>query len=78
VNRPHQCIQVDDLPERIASAACPAATATDRERLIRALAETHWNKSKAAEKLSWSRMTLYRKMVKYGISHSGKTMTTGG
>jgi DNA-binding NtrC family response regulator len=38
-----------------------------------ALFATKWNKSKAAEKLHWSRMTLYRKMAKYHIAyHDGK------
>jgi DNA-binding NtrC family response regulator len=76
VNRPHQCIDVQDLPDRIATATWPAA-ASDRERLMRALTETQWNKSKAAEKLCWSRMTLYRKMLKYGIRDSEKTMAGG-
>jgi DNA-binding NtrC family response regulator len=40
----------------------------ERDRLIAALLHTSWNKTKAAQKLQWSRMTLYRKMVKYGIS----------
>jgi DNA-binding NtrC family response regulator len=40
----------------------------ERERLVEALCSTHWNKSRAAEKLHWSRMTLYRKMAKYCIS----------
>lgn len=40
----------------------------ERDRLIAALLNTRWNKTKAARKLQWSRMTLYRKMVKYGIS----------
>jgi transcriptional regulator of acetoin/glycerol metabolism len=39
----------------------------ERERLISALLSTSWNKSRAAEELHWSRMTLYRKMAKYGI-----------
>ncbi|WP_338639515.1 sigma-54 dependent transcriptional regulator [Burkholderia pyrrocinia] len=39
----------------------------ERERLIAILQETNWNKSKAAEKLSWSRMTLYRKLSKYAL-----------
>jgi DNA-binding NtrC family response regulator len=30
----------------------------------------NWNKSKAAEQLHWSRMTLYRKMAKYHILES--------
>ena len=40
----------------------------ERERLLRALSSTNWNKSKAADKLQWSRMTLYRKLAKYNIS----------
>jgi transcriptional regulator with PAS, ATPase and Fis domain len=40
----------------------------ERDRLLAALFHTSWNKTKAAQKLQWSRMTLYRKMVKYGIS----------
>jgi len=43
----------------------------ERERVLYALASTHWNKSQAAKVLHWSRMTLYRKMTKYRIqSHS--------
>lgn len=39
----------------------------ERDRLLAALFSTNWNKSKAAQKLHWSRMTLYRKMAKYQI-----------
>lgn len=42
----------------------------ERDRLIAALLETNWNKSRTAEKLQWSRMTLYRKMAKYNINSS--------
>jgi transcriptional regulator with PAS, ATPase and Fis domain len=38
------------------------------DQLMCALLATNWNKSKAAEKLRWSRMTLYRKMARYNIS----------
>jgi transcriptional regulator of acetoin/glycerol metabolism len=38
------------------------------DRILRALSESGWNKSKAADILSWSRMTLYRKMERHGIS----------
>ncbi len=41
---------------------------TERDLLISALFSAKWNKSKAAEKLHWSRMTVYRKIAKYGIS----------
>jgi DNA-binding NtrC family response regulator len=40
----------------------------ERDRLLWALSVTNWNKSKAASKLHWSRMTLYRKMARYNIS----------
>ena len=39
----------------------------EREQIISALTETRWNKSKAAENLRLSRMTLYRKISKYNI-----------
>lgn len=39
----------------------------ERELLISALFSTKWNKTKAAEMLKWSRMTLYRKIAKYHI-----------
>jgi DNA-binding NtrC family response regulator len=40
------------------------------DRLLAALFETRWNISRAADKLHWSRMTIYRKMEKYSISKS--------
>jgi DNA-binding NtrC family response regulator len=45
----------------------PADEGTDRDKVIRALVSTNWNKSKAARTLRWSRMTLYRKMALYRI-----------
>jgi len=42
----------------------------ERELLISTLFSTKWNKTKAAEMLNWSRMTLYRKIAKYHISGS--------
>jgi DNA-binding NtrC family response regulator len=45
----------------------------DRDRLLSALASTNWNKSRAAQELHWSRMTVYRKMAKYHITRSGET-----
>jgi DNA-binding NtrC family response regulator len=40
----------------------------ERSLLLSALFDTSWNKTKAAQQLQWSRMTLYRKMVKYKIT----------
>jgi transcriptional regulator with PAS, ATPase and Fis domain len=70
------CLQDDqihftDLPallrEKVATTAAISAT-TEREQLVSALLVTNWNLSKAAKQLSWSRMTIYRKMAKYRIS----------
>jgi DNA-binding NtrC family response regulator len=43
----------------------------ERELLIATLFSTKWNKTKAAEMLNWSRMTLYRKIAKHHISGNG-------
>jgi len=40
----------------------------ERNQLLTVLSETNWNKSAAAQRLQWSRMTLYRKMAKYQIT----------
>jgi two-component system response regulator HydG/two-component system response regulator AtoC len=39
----------------------------ERTQLLSSLCATNWNKSKAAQQLHWSRVTLYRKMWKYHI-----------
>jgi DNA-binding NtrC family response regulator len=41
----------------------------ERELLLAALFSTKWNKTEAAEKLHWSRMTLYRKLRKHQIAN---------
>jgi len=68
-------VQVHDLPARLHHAAHEACLSPDeRERLVDALCATQWNKSRAAEKLHWSRMTLYRKMAKYQVSQMPATL----
>jgi DNA-binding NtrC family response regulator len=44
----------------------------EKKKILAVLLETKWNKSSAAQKLNWSRMTLYRKMTKYNIVDNGK------
>lgn len=63
-----------DLPEDLRRSVCVDKTnrLTDRELLVSALLSTNWNKSKAAKKLKWSRMTVYRKMAKYHVHQSTK------
>jgi transcriptional regulator of acetoin/glycerol metabolism len=43
----------------------------EQDRILDALLATNWNKSLAAQKLHWSRMTLYRKLAKYGLDERG-------
>jgi DNA-binding NtrC family response regulator len=78
IGKPSRRISIADLPEqfrrRIAAAATPAQN--ERERILSALFATNWNKSRAAQKLSWSRMTLYRKMHKYRVEEDHKVALT--
>lgn len=61
--------QFVELPELFCSAVegKDGAPSGEAERILGALSTAHGNKSKAADMLSWSRMTLYRKMERYGI-----------
>jgi transcriptional regulator with PAS, ATPase and Fis domain len=72
-----ECICVD-APELVTLAHLPAplrpvvtepsaAPLTDRELIMSALLATNWNKTQAAARLHWSRMTLYRKLHKYNL-----------
>jgi DNA-binding NtrC family response regulator len=67
-----------DLPPAFRGAPGSAGvpeTAGERDRLIAALSETRWNKSKAAARLHWSRMTVYRKMAKYRLVETRRIAT---
>jgi two-component system response regulator HydG len=71
VDPPKGPIRFQDLPSAFAKLLEPyhRATSSERDRLLRALAATHWNKAEAARTLNWSRMTLYRKLSQYNISY---------
>jgi transcriptional regulator of acetoin/glycerol metabolism len=63
-------ITFDDLPEYLhPQSRARTPVTTEKDRLISALVSVNWNKSKAAERLKWSRMTLYRKMAKHGVTN---------
>jgi DNA-binding NtrC family response regulator len=62
-------ISPQDLPAQFRSCS-PETLSSERERLIAVLSATHWNKSKAAQQLRCSRMTVYRKIAKYEIRQS--------
>jgi transcriptional regulator with PAS, ATPase and Fis domain len=70
---------ISNLPESIRQPhqAEERVTLTERELLLSALYSVNWNKSKAAEQLHWSRMTLYRKMAKYHIRESKAGQSRG-
>jgi len=63
-------VHAEHLPRRLREVIQPDRTLPpdERDRLLEVLCSTQWNKSRAAETLRWSRMTLYRKMAKYRIS----------
>ncbi len=71
IDSPYERISRCDLPEPIRGRemAKGSSDQSDRESLLAALSAANWNKSKAAEQLQCSRMTLYRKMEKYRISN---------
>ena len=73
VNSPSLRITCADLPEQFQRRLNEAEglPRDERERLLSALFATNWNKSRAAQKLHWSRMTVYRKMTKYLITRTG-------
>ncbi len=70
IDPPAEKIDVSDLADTMQSTqAHPRAGGPEeRELLLYTLSQTNWNKSQAAERLQWSRMTLYRKIAKYHIS----------
>jgi DNA-binding NtrC family response regulator len=72
---PASRIGLADLPEpfRRSLAGGPQASPGELDRLLSALLETNWNKSQAAHKLHWSRMTLYRKLARYHLTEGGQT-----
>jgi DNA-binding NtrC family response regulator len=55
----------------------PGCSADEKDAIMSALCETKWNKSRAAQKLHWSRMTLYRKLAKHHILTSRSEIDRG-
>lgn len=69
INLPREKIDYADLPQLFRKKLEDTLGLPQEERrhIVSALLETRWNKSAAAQKLKWSRMTLYRKLTKYHI-----------
>jgi DNA-binding NtrC family response regulator len=62
-------ISFADLPEQFRRRVVETQSISSDEHypLLSVLISTNWNISKAAQKLNWSRMTVYRKMAKYRL-----------
>jgi two-component system, NtrC family, response regulator AtoC len=73
IDPPQGPIDMECLPDHFhcypATTADPEQPEDERERLLAVLTATLGNKSEAAKQLQWSRMTLYRKMMKYEVSY---------
>lgn len=69
INGPSDMITFRDLPKPFQQMFYGGdfRPKSERDQVLSALFAANWNKSKAAEKLNWSRMTLYRKMAKHQI-----------
>lgn len=77
VNHPSRWIDVEDFPELLDHGSQEEVPQqTERDRLLAVLFATNWNKSKAAQQLHWSRMTLYRKIEKYHLVSSPHTVAS--
>jgi len=69
VNPPPKIIDIPDLPLQFRRNLKLSDSTIDNERryIVSTLISTNWKKAEAAGKLNWSRMTLYRKIIKYKI-----------
>ncbi|MEW6518213.1 MAG: sigma-54 dependent transcriptional regulator [Thermodesulfobacteriota bacterium] len=69
INGPGETITFSDLPKPFQQMFYGGdfRPRSERDQVLSALFAANWNKSKAAERLNWSRMTLYRKMAKHQI-----------
>ena len=69
INLPQKEIAYADLPKLFQQKLKETENVPmfERKHILSALLETKWNKTEAARKLHWSRMTLYRKITKYHI-----------
>jgi DNA-binding NtrC family response regulator len=69
VNPPRKIIDIPDLPRQFRRQLGKSGSIDGNERryIVSTLISTNWKKAEAASKLNWSRMTLYRKIIKYKI-----------
>lgn len=77
IDPPNGNVSLNNLPDAFQRlfANYVSDVVPERERMVSALYQTNWNKSQAAAKLNWSRMTLYRKLEKYQINDPAECHT---
>jgi transcriptional regulator with PAS, ATPase and Fis domain len=64
----YHSLNVSQHPDfKMKTRSTPTIGFSEREALSEALRITKWNKTKAAQMLSWSRMRIYRKIVEYEL-----------
>ena len=73
IDPPRGAIRMDHIPDAFVrlQRSFDASGKDERARIRAALDRTDWNRAEAARALSWSRMTLYRKMTKYEMTRGG-------
>jgi len=76
VNSKRAVIGLRDLPPPLLAIVSDARESDEKRRLTDTLLAMNWNVSKAAQKLNWSRMTVYRKLALYKIGRESG-VTTG-
>ena len=74
IDPPEGPIGLHDIPAAFGRlhASYAVTGEAERSRIVAALEKTDWNKAAAAKALSWSRMTLYRKLTKYHVTRGGQ------
>jgi len=72
IDPPSGLVSFENLPNTFARIFQRKGASNERDRIISALCAADWKKAKAADLLKISRMTLYRKMEKFGISCRGR------
>lgn len=73
IDPPRGAIRRDHIPDAFVrlQRSFDRSGKDERARIRAALDRTDWNRAEAARALSWSRMTLYRKMTKYEMTRGG-------
>jgi transcriptional regulator with PAS, ATPase and Fis domain len=73
VNSEGGIIRRQDLPSALRELTGGSGSTEEKRRLTETLFAMNWNVSKAAAKLQWSRMTVYRKLARYQIARNAVT-----